>query len=145
MGAVYLRIDTVEQALRDLCEIKVEGEGYRIAYRIASDNLGLGNSVVADSCNPIDITRNEWNYVAEEFAGNFLNIEVVCTDKNEHRRRVESRKPEIAGLRLPTWQVVENREYHPWKSNRLIIDTASKSIDRCIAELLEIIKAEENV
>ena len=32
--AVYLRIDTVEQALRDLCGIVVEGEG--IVWHIAS-------------------------------------------------------------------------------------------------------------
>jgi predicted kinase len=29
--AVHLRIDTVEQALRDLCSVKVEGEGYRLS------------------------------------------------------------------------------------------------------------------
>lgn len=29
--AVYLRIDTIEQGLRDLCNVKVQGEGYRLA------------------------------------------------------------------------------------------------------------------
>ena len=48
LGAVYLRIDTIEQGLRDLCSIEVEGEGYRLAYRIAFDNLCAGMSVVAD-------------------------------------------------------------------------------------------------
>ena len=52
-GAVYLRIDTIEQGLKDLCRINVEGEGYRLAYRMATDNLQLGNNVVADCCNPI--------------------------------------------------------------------------------------------
>jgi predicted kinase len=42
VGAVYLRMDTVEQALRDLCGINVEGEGYRLAYREAADNLYIG-------------------------------------------------------------------------------------------------------
>ena len=49
LGAVYLRIDTVEQALRDLCSFEVEGEGYRLAYRVAADNLKLGVSVVIDT------------------------------------------------------------------------------------------------
>lgn len=53
-----MRIDTVEQAIRDLCDFNVEGEGYRLSYRIAADNLKLGISVVADSCNPIDLTRS---------------------------------------------------------------------------------------
>ncbi len=60
INAVHLRIDTIEQALRDLCSIKVTGEGYRLAYSLASDNLKLGNSVIADSCNPIKLTREEW-------------------------------------------------------------------------------------
>lgn len=52
LGAAYVRIDTIEQALRDLCSVDVQGEGYRLAYRVAADNLRLGISVVADSCNP---------------------------------------------------------------------------------------------
>lgn len=39
--AFYIRIDTVEQGLRDLCNYKVEGEGYRLSYRLARDNLQL--------------------------------------------------------------------------------------------------------
>ena len=57
LRAVYLRVDTVEKALIDLCNYQVEGEGYRLSYRIASDNLELGNIVVADSCSPIKLTR----------------------------------------------------------------------------------------
>ncbi len=51
-GGVYLRTDTIEQALRELTGIDVGGEGYRLSYRIAADNLKLGPTVVADSCNP---------------------------------------------------------------------------------------------
>ena len=50
--AVHLRIDTIEQGLRDLCDLRVEGEGYRMAYRIAAENLRLGIEVIAASCNP---------------------------------------------------------------------------------------------
>ena len=53
LGANYLRIDTVEQALRDICDIsQIDGKGYMLAYRIAQENLRLGNIVVADSVNP---------------------------------------------------------------------------------------------
>jgi predicted kinase len=45
--AMHLRIDTIEQGLRDLCDVLVEGQGYRLAYRIAADNLSLGMNVVA--------------------------------------------------------------------------------------------------
>lgn len=58
-NAVYLRVDTIEQALRDLCRYNVQGEGYRLSYRIATDNLKLRHNVIADSCNPIQLTRDE--------------------------------------------------------------------------------------
>ncbi len=63
-SAIYLRVDTIEQGLRELCNFDAQGEGYQLSYRIATDNLNLGVNVVADSCNPIDLTRNEWEKVA---------------------------------------------------------------------------------
>jgi len=135
-AAAYLRIDTIEQALRDLCGIHVEGEGYRLAYRIAADNLRLGRSVVADSCNPIELTRREWEGVARAAGAEFANVEVVCSDRAEHRRRVETRASQVPGLRLPTWSEVEKREYHAWTVDRIVIDTAGRSEVECVHELL---------
>jgi predicted kinase len=135
-AAVYLRIDTVEQALRDLCSVDVQGEGYRLAYRIASDNLRLGQNVVADSCNPIELTRREWEEVARATDAGYVNIEVVCSDTGEHRRRVESRVAEVAGLALPTWREVENREYDEWTVDRIVVDTAGRSETECADDLL---------
>jgi len=56
-GALYLRIDTVEQGLRDLCSWNVQGEGYRLSYRIARDNLLIGCDVIADSPDPKRVGR----------------------------------------------------------------------------------------
>lgn len=139
VAAVYLRIDTVEQALRDLCGISVEGEGYRLAYRVAADNLRLGLSVVVDSCNPIALTRREWQKVAESESARMVNIEVICSDAEEHRRRVESREPEAPMLALPSWEDVVRREYHPWDKSRIIIDTAGCSVEASCAELWSLI------
>ena len=41
VNAVHLQIDTIEQALRDLCQMQVEGEGYRLTYRIAADTVQI--------------------------------------------------------------------------------------------------------
>lgn len=136
VSAAWLRIDTIEQALRDLCAVDVHGEGYRLAYRIAADNLRLGISVVADSCNPIELTRREWVQVARDAGVRHVNIEVACSDAREHRTRVETRTSTVAGLRLPTWQEVEEREYHEWTVDRIIIDTAGRSETECFDELL---------
>ncbi len=135
LNCVYLRIDTIEQALRDLCCVDVQGEGYRLAYRVAGDNLRLGVSVIADSCNPIELTRREWERVALETQARYVNIEVVCSDLIEHRRRVETRSVNVPGLKPPTWNDVENREYDAWTVERIVIDTA-KPLTDCINELL---------
>lgn len=142
--AVYLRIDTIEQAIRELCNFKIEGEGYRLSYRVASDNLKLGNSVIADSCNPIELTRQEWNEVAINAEANFVNIEIVCSDKSEHKRRVETRITDVSNLKLPTWEQVKNREYHPWNSERIVIDT-TESISKALNQLVGVLREQGNI
>ena len=134
-NAFYLRIDTIEQGLRDLCNFNVQGEGYRLSYRIAADNLKAGHNVVADSCNPINLTRKEWEDVAKTNNSIFINIEIICSDKAEHKKRIESRISEIGGLKLPTWNDVENREYHLWETDRIVIDTAGRTVEMCMEEL----------
>ena len=134
-NAVYLRIDTIEQGMRDLCHFDVQGEGYRLSYRIVADNLQLRNHVVADSCNPVNLTRKEWEDVAKKNNSLFINIEIVCSDKKEHKKRVETRKTDIQGLKLPTWEEVENREYHSWETERIVIDTTNKSVEESFEEL----------
>ncbi len=136
IGAAHLRIDTIEQALRELCCIDVQGEGYRLAYRVASDILNAGVSVVADSCNPIELTRREWEQVALHADARYVNIEVVCSDVRQHRERVETRASTISGLRLPTWHEVETREYHDWTVERVVVDTSWRPESECLEELL---------
>ena len=136
ISAAYVRIDTIEQALRDLCAIPVEGEGYRLAYRVAADILRVGVSVVADSCNPIELTRREWEQVAVGAGAQYVNIETTCSDAQEHRRRIETRASTVPGLRLPTWPEVEAREYHEWTTERIVLDTFGRLAPACIDEIL---------
>ena len=143
INATFLRIDTIEQGLRDLCNLTVEGEGYRLAYRIASDNLLAGNNVIADSCNPIELTREEWNQVAKNSQANYVNIQVICSDQADHRARIENRISEIPNLKLPNWQQIQNREYHDWSADRIIIDTAGKSANKSFAELVKLLNLED--
>jgi len=138
--AAYLRIDTIEQRLRDLFKQDIHGEGYGLAYKIAEDNLKLGQNVVADSCNPIMLTRNEWDDVAKRNGCSFVNIEVICSDKKEHRHRLESRLLEVENLQPLTWDDVKTREFHDWDRQRITIDTANKTIEESVSELLVEIK-----
>jgi predicted kinase len=141
IGGAYIRIDTIEQALRDLCAVNVEGEGYGLAYRLASDNLRSGLSVVADSCNPIELTRREWERLALDAGVPYVNIEIICSDVQQHRDRVESRITDVVGLKLPTWSEVASREYDPWTTERLVVDTADRSPADSEAELFSLLAA----
>lgn len=137
LPAVYLRIDTVEQGLRDLCACSVQGEGYRLSYRLAADNLDLGLNVVADSCNPWALTRREWEKVATDRGVAFRNIEIICSDRAEHEQRANSRKNEIPGLILPNWEQILARNFQPWTGDRIVIDTAGKTAEESLLELLK--------
>jgi Cdc6-like AAA superfamily ATPase len=62
VNAVYVRIDSIEQAIRasGVLHRTIDDAGYRVAYVIAEDNLRMGRTVVADCVNPIQITRDAW-------------------------------------------------------------------------------------
>ena len=133
---LYVRIDTVEQGLRDLCDLDLEGEGYQLSYRIIQDNLLLGLSAISDSCNTEEFVRREWEAVATNVGAKFVNIEVVCTDPKEHELRVIKRKSTVANLKPPSWDKIKNRVYEPWSSEIITIDTAGSSVDDSLKELL---------
>ncbi len=136
IGAVHLRIDSIEQALRNSSVTITGPEGYVVAYAIAEDNLRLGRAVLADSVNPIELTRAAWRDVALRAGAGCVEIEVVCSDMEEHRRRVETRVADIAGHRLPTWQQVREREYEPWQAD-IVIDTAGQPAEASASALLD--------
>ena len=131
---MHLRIDSIEQALRN-SHVAISGpEGYVAAYAIAEDNLRLGHTVIADSVNPVGETRAAWREVAGQAGQRYVEIEVVCSNPVEHRRRVESRVPDITGLRLPMWRQVCDREYESWQAG-IVVNTAGMHVDESVAEL----------
>ena len=144
-GAAYLRIDAIEQAIRAAAGLgeDVGAVGYEVAYALAEANLTLGRLVVADSVNPIAATRETWRQVAARTGSALLEVEILCSDKAEHRRRVESRRADIPGLRLPSWEDVMTREYEPWPDAILVIDTAASSVSEAASSICERIEADQ--
>ena len=134
IGAVHLRIDTIEQAMRN-AGLKVSGpEGYLVARSLAEDDLRVGHSVIVDSVNPIAITRNYWHATAARVAIDLVEIEVVCSDTREHRQRVESRVSDVRGLVLPNWQQVLDRRYEPWTTAH-VVDTSGRTLEESLSQL----------
>ena len=133
LRAVYLRIDTIEYPIRESRDLQgpVGGTGYEVAYALAGDNLGLGLIVVADSVNPLPITRNAWRDVARRADVPIVEVEVICSDAAAHRRRIETRAGDFPGWTL-TWQEVVDRDYRPWDRERVVIDTAAAGVDESV-------------
>ncbi|MGA3197172.1 MAG: AAA family ATPase [Terriglobales bacterium] len=139
VGGVYLRIDSVEQAIRDsgVADESMYDMGYRVSYSVAEDNLRLGRTVIADSVNPLQVTRDAWIEVADRAGAEAIEVEITCSDVNQHRQRVETRAVDIEGLRPPTWQEVEARQYQPWNREHIVIDTAGRVVAESVMELRE--------
>jgi predicted kinase len=136
-GALHLRIDSIEQALRASGAMSrpIDDAGYRVAYAVAEDNLRIGRTVIADSVNPLSLTRDAWTAVADRAGVRAIEVEVTCSDVNEHRRRVETRTSDIPGLKLPAWEEVIGREYHRWEGEHLVIDTAGRTVEQNVAAI----------
>lgn len=143
IGAMHLRIDSIEQAIRDGVRglPGLDEAGYRVAYAIAEDNLRIGHTVVADSVNPLSITRDAWLEVGRRAQVDTIEVEVVCSDSIEHRSRVETRSTDISGLALPTWEAVISREYDPWNRDHIVIDTSNRSVEQSVNFLRESLPA----
>ncbi|WP_323786176.1 AAA family ATPase [Thalassovita sp.] len=138
LPAMWLRIDVIEQCLREAQPERHDlgADGYKIAAAVAEGNLATGHHVIADSVNPIALTRDIWTAIADAAEARQLRVEVICSDHDKHRHRVENRRPDIIGLNLPDWQGVLNREYQPWAEADLQIDTAKQSPEQAVDAIL---------
>lgn len=139
LGIMWLRIDTMDQAIwtsstapRDL-----EDWTYRAAQAVAADNLALGLDVLADCVNDCRAARDGWEAAARQAGADVTWLEVVCSDPAEHRRRIETRSSDIAGLVLPDWDAVAGRVYDARDRERIVVDTAHRSLDACVEEALD--------
>jgi predicted kinase len=143
MGAVHLRIDSIEQAMLESGALSgpMNDAGYRVAYAVAADNLRIGRKVVADSVNPLRITREAWRAVARETGAPAVEVEIICSDAGEHRARVETRACDIAGFKLPTWDDVTRRDYEAWEGAHLVIDTAGRTVEENVEAIRKVVTA----
>lgn len=134
VGALWLRMDSIEQAIRESGVVagSLDDAGYRAAYALAEDNLRLGRDVIGDSVNPWMLTRDAWRAAGTRAGARVVEVETICSDRKEHRRRVESRANEVPGLILPDWEAVIGRDYHPWDRDHVTIDTAGRDVAACV-------------
>lgn len=142
LGATFLRIDTIEAAIvSTLMPFSGSPVGYVVAARVAMDQLRAGRTVVVDAVNGVEVARQGWIDVAREWAATLAFIEVTCSNVDEHRRRVESRTPEMPGHNVPTWDQVQQRDWQPFSHDRLVIDARDSAAD--VRDILDWLAAAE--
>lgn len=139
LGAVHLRLDTLEQALVDsgAHTHPVGPVGYHVARALAADHLRQGLTVVADCVNPVAVTRDLWREVARAAGTGLLEVEVVCSDTAEHRERVATRTGGVPGMPQPTWEEVAAARPDAWTRDHLVLDTAVLSAQDAAAVVVE--------
>jgi predicted kinase len=138
-GAVLLRIDQIEAAMcRDgLTRDQTGVAAYGVANAVAEPHLRRGFTVVADAVNAVEEAREGWRELARRTGVAHRDIEVVCPDVDEHRRRVESRDNDIPGLTYPNWTAVQERraQYQERTDERLVVDS-TRPLELCRAEIV---------
>lgn len=136
-SATYVRVDEIEHALSCSARLgcNIGPAGYLVAFAIASSNLKLGNLVIGDSVNPVSESRQGWRNAAMSTGCPVLDVEMICSDEVEHRRRVDARDADIAGFEVPTWKQIKARAYTPWTEDRLVLDTAFLSPGNAVARI----------
>jgi predicted kinase len=142
LAAVYIRVDTIEQAIRNAGVLAqdVGTAGYNVAIALAETNLGLGLVVIVDSVNPVAESRAAFRAIAKKNGKRLTDVEIICSDKAEHRRRVETRTTDIPGHMLPSWDAVQTHDYEPWLTPRLLIDTSATEPGDAVAIIEQHVK-----
>jgi predicted kinase len=136
----YVRIDTIKAALlADGGGFLVDsGAGYRVAYVLAEDNLRLGRTVIADSVNPIKLTREAWRSVGKRSGSIVVDVEIICSDKVQHRNRIEARNPDT---RASNWLEIINGEFDAVDHATIVIDTAGQTVEQSLMALQTAVSA----
>jgi len=142
LWAMYMRIDSVEVALfkAGVAPGEMADKGYAVAAAIALDNLLMGNTLVIDAVNATSASRELWREVAAKSGKVVREIGLVCSDQEEHRRRVENRVPDIPGFVPPTWEEVLARNYESWDDAHLTIDTGKLTVDQAVMGIISYLK-----
>jgi predicted kinase len=129
--APYLRVDRIEQTIVAWSALThpLGPVGYAVAYELAREQLRLGLDVIAECVNPIALTRDAWLDIAAASGAAIVEVEVICSDEVEHRRRIATRTSDVEGLLKPTWSEIMDREYEPWSRPHLPVDSARISVE----------------
>lgn len=130
LPAPVLSVDPVEAAMWRAGIDRGQPTGlaaYVVVEALASDVLALGQTAIVDAVNDAREAREQWSGLAHRQGAALRHIEVICSDRALHRRRLEGRQRDIDGFAEPTWASVEARRttFSSWDEDRLVLDSTA--------------------
>jgi predicted kinase len=138
-------IDRIEAPLlqRGISGDAIGWGGYEILTALAADNLELGRSVLLDSVCWTRQIRQRWLGLATTYQAAYRPIEVICSDDNLHRRRVELRDRSGDGLPEVDWSRVEEARlrYEAWDMPHLRLDSVG-SLEALVSEAIAYVRGD---
>ena len=119
LGYAVLSVDPIESAILSAGIDSDQPTGlaaYLVAEAIADAALANGQSIIVDAVNAVDPAREQWVALARKHGEPLCFIEVICSDSELHRERLEARDRNLSHLEEPTWHAVEQSldEYAEW-------------------------------
>ncbi len=140
LPAPVLSVDPVEAALWRAGIDREQPTGlaaYVVAEAMAADVLALGQTVVVDAVNDAEEAREQWRRLAARKNVPLAWIEVVCSDPDLHRSRLEGRRRDLPGFPEPAWDSLPARraELGSWDGERLVLDSVEDLEDNVEAAL----------
>ncbi len=125
----HIELDHLEAALfrQGFSGEQLGWVGYDMITALAADNLAIGHRVLLDSVGWTAAVRQRWADLAAEQHVEFRPIEVICSDRQVHRERLERRRRNLEGFPETSWDDVQHarERFEPWVADRLILDTVA--------------------
>ena len=128
LPAVVLSVDPVENAMYRAGIEHDQPAGlaaYVVVEAMAEPALRAAQTVVIDAVNAAVEARQQWRELAERTGARLVQIEVICSDPHEHRRRLEGRSRGLTAIAEPTWDSLGTRraDLAAWTEPHLVIDS----------------------
>lgn len=131
LRAVIVSVDPIEDAMiRSGLPMSFETgvAAYQVGAVIAAAQLANGFTVIADAANYLEVGRDVWRTLAAESGVALKALEVICSDPELHRARLEGRRRGLHVYPEPSWHDILRRasEVEAWTTPRLVLDSVAE-------------------
>jgi predicted kinase len=139
LGAPIVSVDPIESAIlhAGIDEDQPTGlAAYLVAETMAEQVLVTGRTVIVDAVNAVAPARLQWRDLAARAGVELRIVEIVCSDQDVHRQRLEKRVRNLPHVEEVTWFAVEQslEDYQEWAGETALLPRVTVDSVRSIGE-----------